>query len=206
MSGNGFVMESVNTVIAVYKKSNHALVNGPTAVNQFLGLSPEINRVTGVAGDFTSDPKCYSIRRSIAGSSPCCRKIRLRRCVSHTYIAVSKTADPTRKWTIYKLDMTNDGVNGTLAIQLPVPGRPAAHRRGQQRLLRHDQLVPERSPGFNGAQIYAMSKLKLAVAATHSGSTPHVVHIDASQDLVPFGGLSYSIQPATTPILGNLAQ
>jgi hypothetical protein len=50
---------------------------------------------------------------------------------------------------------------------------------------------------FNGAQIYAISKSKL-VAAAAPGSTvsPIVVQIDASQQLVPFGGLSYSIQPA----------
>jgi hypothetical protein len=57
--GSGFVLELVNTALAVYG-ANGALVAGPTPLNQFFGLRPEIVRSTPpVFGDFTSDPKCY---------------------------------------------------------------------------------------------------------------------------------------------------
>jgi hypothetical protein len=39
----------------------------------------------------------------------------------------------------------------------------------------------------------------VAAAASPTAPLPVVVHIDASQQLVPFGGLSYSIQPAVAP-------
>jgi hypothetical protein len=203
--GNGFVMESVNTVIGVYRKSDKALVSGPTAINQFLGLAPEINRVTGAQGDFTSDPKCYfdpQLNRwffTILQEDPA-PSVR-----THTYIAVTKTADPTGSWTIFNFDTTDDGLNGT-------PSHPDCPCLGDQPLIGADNYgfyvstneFSNVTGGFNGAQVYAMSKLKLVVAAAHSGATPQVVHIDASQELVPFGGLSYSIQPATTPLFGNL--
>ncbi|GAC1393612.1 MAG: hypothetical protein NVS4B11_22670 [Ktedonobacteraceae bacterium] len=48
---------------------------------------------------------------------------------------------------------------------------------------------PITGAGFNGAQIYAFSKAALESAT----STVSYVHFDASQALVPFSGLSYSI-------------
>ena len=60
---------------------------------------------------------------------------------------------------------------------------------------------PVSGPGFNGAQIYAMSKWALAAG---SSSVP-VAHFDVSQALVPYDGLSYSVQPATTPPGGEYA-
>ena len=56
--GHGFVLESVNLALAVYNQSGTRLT-APTALNQFYKRSPAINRVTGVTGDFLSDPKCY---------------------------------------------------------------------------------------------------------------------------------------------------
>jgi hypothetical protein len=57
-AGHGFVLESVNLALAVYNQSGTQLT-APTALNQFYKRSPAINRVTGVTGDFLSDPKCY---------------------------------------------------------------------------------------------------------------------------------------------------
>ena len=57
--GNGFVLEGVNTALAVYR-TDGTRIAGPTAFNQFLGLRPEVVRSNPPAfGDFTSDPKCY---------------------------------------------------------------------------------------------------------------------------------------------------
>ena len=56
--GHGFVLEPVNDAFAVYNESG-ARLTAFTALNQFYNRSPAINRVTGVTGDFLSDPKCY---------------------------------------------------------------------------------------------------------------------------------------------------
>jgi len=56
--GHGFVLEPVNDAFAVYNESGTRLT-APTALNQFYKRSPAIDRVTGVTGDFLSDPKCY---------------------------------------------------------------------------------------------------------------------------------------------------
>ena len=57
--GNGFVLETINTALAVYR-TDGTLVAGPTALNQFFGLAPEVIRsAPPVFGDFTSDPRCY---------------------------------------------------------------------------------------------------------------------------------------------------
>src|SRR5262249_2613452 len=129
--GNGFVMESVNTVIGVYRKSDKTLVSGPTAVNQFLGLAPEINRVTGVAGDFASDPQWYFHQQLNRWFFAMMQEDPATSVRSHAYIAVSKTADPTGSWTIFNFDTTDDGVNGT-------PSHPDCPCFGDQPLIGAD--------------------------------------------------------------------
>jgi hypothetical protein len=56
--GNGFVVEPVNTAMQIYDTSGNAMLSGAVALNQFFGLKPEHDRVTGIFGDFISDPKC----------------------------------------------------------------------------------------------------------------------------------------------------
>ncbi len=200
-AGHGFVVETVNDVIRVYSTSGHALA-GVEDMNTFFGLAPAINRTTGVTGPFLSDPRCYYDRQTghwfvtelmedngkNAGASN--RNFNL--------IAVSQTSDPTGTFTVFKYDVTDDGLNGT-------PTHAGCPCFGDQPLFGADrfgvyQSTNEFGSGFNGAQIYAISKQELIAAAVSSSAPlPVVVHIDASQALVPFGGLSYSVQPATSP-------
>src|ERR1035438_10260943 len=113
-------------------------------------------------------------------------------------IAVSQSDDPTGTFTVFQYDVTDDGMNGT-------PAHAGCPCFGDQPLIGADrygfyQSTNDFGATFNGSQIYAMSKAGLVAAATSSGPiSPPLVHIDASQALVPFGGLSYSIQPATSP-------
>ncbi len=114
--GNEFALETVNTALAVYRKDNGALLAGPTALNQFFGLQPEVIRSNPpVFGDFTSDPRCHydaatnrffvtllqidvapSTGNFLAGSS--------------LLIAVSQTGDPTKHWNVFRLNTTSHGV------------------------------------------------------------------------------------------------
>lgn len=201
--GNGFVVESVNTAIRVrHADANGTPVAGPTALNQFFGLKPEVIRSSPpVFGEFTSDPKCYydadvnrffltiveldvnSMTGNFAGPTS-------------ILLAVSQSGNPAAAWNLFKLDATNDGSNGT-------PNHPGCPCFGDQPLIGADAYgfyittneFPVFTNGFNGAQIYAMSKTALA-----EGKLPPVVMFNGPIPLAE--GVSYSIQPATTPPAG----
>jgi hypothetical protein len=114
---------------------------------------------------------------------------------SFTLLAVSQTSKPTGKWNVFLLDVTDDGQNGT-------PNHSGCPCLGDQPLIGADAYgfyisTNEFGNSFNGAQVYAISKT--ALEKTSDIGDVQVVSIDASQYLSPFGGLSYSIQPATSP-------
>jgi hypothetical protein len=203
---NKFVLDTINTALEVRSPSG-ALLSGPTAINQFFGLTPEVDRTTVTFGAFSSDPKCYfdpdtghwfltvleidTDPATGAEIGP-----------SHALIAVSETSDPTGDWRTFSLNTTNDGTDGT-------PSHPSCPCFGDQPLIGADangfyittNEFPLFENGFNGSQVYAISKKALVEAASHPNvsSSPTVVLIDASQALAPYGGLSYSLQPATQP-------
>jgi len=201
-AGNGYVVETVNDVIRVFDTQGNPLT-GVEDLNSFFGFAPQVIRSTpSVIGPFLSDPRCFfdhQARRwfvtslvqdngNNAGASG--RNFNL--------IAVSQTDHPTGAFTVFIYDVTDDGQNGT-------PNHAGCPCFGDQPLFGADQFgvyqtTNEFGTTFNGAQIYAISKPELvAAAASPSAPLPVIVHIDASQQLVPFGGLSYSIQPATSP-------
>jgi hypothetical protein len=192
--GNGFVVETVNTAFAIYDGKG-ALLAGPVPANQFFGVVPEIDRVTGVFGDFTSDPRCIydwtsdrflitilqlDVDPATGGfTGP-----------SHVFIAVSRTGNPTGAWDSFSLDVTNDGSNGT-------PSHPNCPCFGDQPLLGFDENAifittnefPTLAAGFNGAQVYGIGKDAF-------GGGGSVVLFD---NLSLEEGTAYSIQPASTP-------
>lgn len=196
--GNGYVVESINTAVRVYNTAGAALT-APTALNQFFGLSPEINRTTLTYGDFTSDPKCYYdsdtghffltlLQIDVVPSTGAFGSH------SHTLIAVSKTSNPTGAWNILSFDTTDASD----------PGCPCF---GDQPLIGADKYgfyvstneFPISVAGFNGAQVYAFSKTALESAT--SGSSVSGVHINVGATVTTpdAGQLWYSLQPATAP-------
>ena len=195
--GNGFVIETINDVLAVYRQ-NGTMVAGPTALNAFLGYTPSINRTTGEFGAFVTDPKCYydaDTQRFYHTDLTIDQDPATGAFTGNTHvdIAVSQTSDPTGAWTVFHLDTTNG--DGTLANH---PGCPCL---GDQPLLGFDATgmyitTNEFSlfgPEFNGAQVYATSKWKLAAAADGFGA-PGVVVTFSGLPLAE--GISYSVQPA----------
>jgi hypothetical protein len=199
-AGNGFVVETVNDVIQVYNQQGLPLV-GVEDMNSFFGFVAAINRTTGVFGPFLSDPKCYYDHQTqrwfvseLAQDNGTNVGATGR---NFNLLAVSLTSDPTQGFAIFSYDVTDDGLNGT-------PNHAGCPCFGDQPLLGADkfgvyQTTNEFGNFFNGAQIYAISKDQLIDAADGTGPLPVVVQLDASQELLPFGGLSYSIQPATAP-------
>jgi len=205
--GNGFVMEAVNVALAVYNPSGTRL-SGPTALNQFYGLAPEVVRPSGPFGPFTSDPKCYfdpGTQRWFLTLLEIDTNSATGAFANHSsvLIAVSQSSDPTGMYFLYSLD-TTDG-NGT------APGHPGCPCLGDQPLIGADangfyistNEFPIHTSGFNGAQVYAISKSALA-----AGTANVAVHINAGTIPVPMadqlsGGLWYTIQPATSPIVAE---
>ncbi len=193
--GNGFVVEAVNDVMVVFNQSG-ARVTPTSSMNSFFGLPVAINRTTGERGPFLSDPKClydagtnrFFLTVLEEDPAPSVR--------AHTLIAVSQTSSPTGSWFLYSIDATDDGLNGT-------PSNPDCPCFGDQPLIGANadgffistNEFPSFVGGFNGAQVYAMSKSGLV-----SGVAEKVVHINAGTIATPdAGGIWYSIQPSTTP-------
>ncbi|MFI5274257.1 MAG: hypothetical protein ACHQ4H_14580 [Ktedonobacterales bacterium] len=195
--GNGFVVEPVNDVMVVFDAAGNRLTTA-TSMNTFFGLSYAINRTTGARGPFLSDPKClydsasgrFFLTMLEEDAAPSVR--------AHTLIAVSQSGNPSGNWSLFSIDATDDGLNGT-------PSNAGCPCFGDQPLIGADAngfyiSTNEFGAGFNGAQIYAMSKSRLVAAADSGGSLPKVVHINAGLIATPdVGGIWYSIQPATAP-------
>ncbi len=198
--GNGFVLETINDVMAVYH-TNGTLAAGPTALNAFLGYTPSFDRTNIVFGAFVTDPKCYFDRDTqrwfhTALTFDVDPATGADTGSSHVDVAVSQTNDPTGDWTLFHLDTTNG--DGSLANH---PGCPCF---GDQPLLGFDASgmyistneFPVFNAGFNGAQIYATSKWSLAAAAS-GGTAPGAV---VAFDGLPLAeGQAYTVQPADSP-------
>ncbi|UGB37176.1 hypothetical protein [Frateuria soli] len=196
-AGNGFVVESVNDVLAIYDRSGNELV-GPVDLNTFYGYPAAINRTTGAYGPDITDPSCYydadtrrwfhvvltldrvGISSALSGTN-------------HLDIAVSQTADPTGAWTVYRLPVQNNGTQGT-----PDHGCTAGFCLGDYPHIGADAnaifLTTNEfalfGPGFYGAQIYAISKRALVAG----DASPNVVLFNAGDPSVP--APAFTVWPA----------
>jgi hypothetical protein len=176
--GNGFVVEPVNSAITIYR-TNGSVVLGPLNVNDLFNEGPT---------QFTSDPRCY-YDKSTHTWIAVVLYINSTNTESRTDIAVNRSGNPTTPWTVYHLEATDDGTSAT-------PVHPNCPCLGDQPLLGLDgdnvyistnefALVGN---GFNGAQIYALSKEQL-----FSLHTTNFVHF---ADLTIGGSVATSVQPA----------
>ncbi len=198
--GNGFVIESVNDVIKVFDTAGNALT-GAVDLNTFYGYPAAINRQVSPLqfGPEVTDPSCYfdvqtqrfyhvvlTLDRVGTTSALSGR--------NHLDIAVSNTSNPLGSWTIFRIDATNDGNNGT----------PNHHCAGGFCLGDYPHIGADANgfyittnefnlfaPGFDGAQIYAMSKRALA-----SGGPVTVVLFNTADFLDADGAPGFTVWPA----------
>lgn len=191
--GNGFVLEAVNTAIRV-RRTDGTIASATVGLNQFFGLAYAIDRTTGKFGPFTSDPKAYydlDTGRWFVTLLEIDQDPDTGAFLAHSSVllAVSQGGDPTAGWNLFAIDTTN--VTGTADHA----GCPCF---GDQPLIGADAYgfyvstneFPLFQAGFNGAQVYAMSKAQLA-----AGTTPPVV---AFSGLPLAEGPAYTLQPAIT--------
>jgi hypothetical protein len=183
--GNGFVLETINLVTTVYSNTGTELT-APEALNAFFGADPTITQL--------SDPRCYFDKETQRWFMSITNVINFDTVRSNLYLAVSQTSDPRGAFTIYSIDTTDDGLDGT-------PSNAACPCFGDQPTLGADVFgiylttneFPLFSAGFNGAQIYALSKWQLV-----AGDPTTLVHIGG----LPLAeGTAYSVQPASSPDL-----
>jgi hypothetical protein len=176
-AGNGFVLEPVNSAYRIYHTDGSTIV-GPFNVNDIFNVG---------AAEFTSDPRCYFD----ASTNRWFVEILFLNdsfTASSEDIAVSKTSDPTKMWTQYVIDTTDNG-------QPSSAGCPCF---GDQPLLGIDanniyistNEFSIQGPQFNGAQIYAINKAQLV-----AGSAVNLAHYT---NLHIGGALATSVQPALT--------
>jgi hypothetical protein len=200
--GHGFVLESVNLALAVYTE-NGTRLTAPTALNQFYKRSPAINRVTGVTGDFLSDPKCYwdpvgqrFIQTILEVDAPGVFNGTDPVNGTHVLIAVSQTSNPTGSWNLYSVDTTDNGANGTPAhTGCPcLPDQPLLGANRDGVFINTNEFQNNTNFFFNGGQLYALGR-----AALESGASSVVFdHLDVGT--VPTGDANLprwgSIQPS----------
>jgi hypothetical protein len=193
--GNGYVVEAVNDVLNVYNTSGHSVLPDNTAtnivsgfprnvnhavdLNSFYGYAPAINRSTGVRAQSVTDPSCLydaaTGRFFVVVLTLESRPNGSLTLVNHLDIAVSTTSNPTGLWTIYRIDVTNDGThNPDPANACPCLGDYPHIGADANGFYVTTNAYPWNGNGFNGAQIYAFSKAQLAAGA----ASVSMVHLD----------------------------
>ncbi|HTD44288.1 MAG TPA: hypothetical protein VK687_08915 [Bryobacteraceae bacterium] len=202
--GGGYVLETVNSAVALYSATTGALLAGPIGINEFFGLPPAILRPAPfVFGPDVTDPRVYydsTTGRWFLTAGEIDRNSATGQFASPGHssvlIAVSTTSSPLF-YNLFALDTTDD--TGT-------PDHAGCPCLADQPLIGADangfyvstNEFPIFGPGFNGAQIYAMSKAALAAGVL----PPSVVHFSG----LPLAeGPAYSVQPATVPPGGSFA-
>jgi hypothetical protein len=205
--GNGFIVEAVNTAIAIYNTTDASSTPGaPTPIaidslNDFFGLDPSITEDPDTHaltfGPFISDPRVYfdgATSRFFVTVLDITLDPTTEAFEAPTYelIAVSQTSDPTGSWNIFSLEVTNDN-DSALNSRAPCPCF------GDQPLLGADangfyidtnafSLV---TGYFGGNQLYAISKSQLEAGTASTATRIH--------DLTEAEGFAFSLQPAIVP-------
>jgi hypothetical protein len=162
--GNGHVVEAVNDAFRVFNADGTGQT-GVVDLNTFFGYPPVIDRTAGVFGPNITDPSCLF--------DPTTRQFFLvvltleqtedGELTGANHLDIAVAADPTGTWNIYRLDVTDDGSNGT-------PVHPHCPCIGDYPHIGVDAngfYVTTNEYSFfgteyNSAQVYAFSKRALA--------------------------------------------
>ena len=196
--GGGFVVEAVNDVIRVYDRKGNPQT-GVVDLNSFYGYAPALDRATGAFGPSLTDPTCHydpQVRRffmavltidtdPVSGNST---------GGNHLDLAVSSNNDPRGSWAIYRIPVQNDGTQGTpVHANCPCLGDYPHIGADEHGIYLTTNEFPF-SGGFNGAQIYAISKRDLVRGAANVT----YVQIDTKDHLLE-GNPGFTVWPAVSP-------
>src|SRR2546422_5834238 len=130
--GNGYIVETVNNVLNIFNSAGQSVLPDNTATNIVSGFPRDVNHAVDLNSFFGYPPavdRAHSNLRGPQVTDPSCLyDAQTQRfflvvltletfptggftTVNHLDIAVSRTADPTGLWNIYRVDVTNDGTN-----------------------------------------------------------------------------------------------
>ncbi|PNY80757.1 hypothetical protein [Deinococcus koreensis] len=195
--GNGFVLETVNSVLRVFG-TDGAPRTIPVDLNTFNGYPAAIIRGPApVFGPTTFDPSCHYDAASgrwfhltdVLGTNPATGALTGKNSLD---LAVSRTGDPTGAWTIYRLAAHNDGTDGTPAHRdCPCFGdypHLGVDEHGVYITTNEFSLV---TGDFNGTQIYALPKAQLVAGA----GTLNIVSYDLAASPIP----AFTLMPSRSP-------
>lgn len=198
--GNGYVLESVNDVLQIFDTSGNALT-GAIDLNTFYGYAAAINRSSNPLkfGPEITDPSCYYDADTQRFYHVVLTLDRFHQTSgltgrNHLDVAVSNTSNPLGSWTIYSLDVTDDGQNGS----------PNHHCVGGPCLGDYPHIGADANglflttnefafvDGYRASQIYAMSKRALA-----AGGAVTVIQFDTADPSLNFEGHpGFTVWPA----------
>jgi len=201
--GNGYVVESTNSVLRVWSTGGSSLT-GVQDLNTFFGYPAAINRTTGELGPFVIDPVCYydpENQRFIVVITT------LHQTTDGIFtgrntidVAVSNSGDPTGAWTLYYIPAQNDGTEGTpdhgCTLDGSTPGpcfqdypHIGADQYGVYVSTNEYDLF---GPSYSAAQIFAFSKAELA-------AHPASIRVTLVENLSVDGSPGFTAWPAISP-------
>lgn len=202
--GNGFTVESVNSVLRVYDSATAAPLTGVQDLNTFFKYPAAIDRATGTVGPNVIDPICYydpDNKRFVVAITTLdvdgAGDFNGRNTID---VAVSNTGDPTKDWTVYKVPAQNDGTEGTPDHHCTTDGKTpgpcfqdyphiGADANGVYITTNEYDLF---GPNYNAAQIFTFAKAQLA-------AHPAEVRMTLVENLRLAGTPGFTVWPATSP-------
>jgi hypothetical protein len=208
--GNGFVLETVNTVMNVYNSAGTSL-KGVTDLNTFYGYPAQFNRTTGDIGPFVTDPSCYFDKATqrwfhVVLTLEVDRVTGNFEGANHLDLAVSKSSSPLGSWTIYRIPVQDDGTAGTPNHHCSTGPHQAGITNPHACIGDYPHIGADANgfymttneyslfgPEFHGAQLYALSKRALARNASS------VALIQISTEGLDSGNSGFTLWPAVAP-------
>lgn len=205
--GNGFTVETINSVIQVFSTEDGGNLTGVMDLNTFFGYKAAIDRSAyprqNSIGPQVIDPQCYYdpdnnrfvVDVTTLGTAPDFSF----NGVNTIDVAVSNSGDPTKNWTIYHIPAQNDGTSGTLDHGCTTDGTHhgpcfqdyphiGADKYGVYISTNEYDLF---GPSYNAAQIFAFSKADLA-------KHPHKINVTLVENLQLEGTPGFTVWPATS--------
>lgn len=201
-AGGGQVLEGVNNAFQVYDASTQQPLSGVVSANQLLWGDHEINRTTSVGSPHQiGDPGCvydagtnrfyvseYDIDSTASGAS-----------TGRFYldVAVSPVGTALGTWTTWRIDVTDDGTNGTPShAGCPCFGDFPHLATDANGLYITTNEFPWSTAGFDWSQVYAISKAGLTSGAATLSATQFDTSGMDTLDGTQVGG--YSLSPAVS--------
>jgi hypothetical protein len=203
-----YVFEIVNSVVQVFTKDGTPLITGDQAfpdgpkvgltLNEFYELPPTFVRPSGPFGPNLFDTSClydhatnrWFVTSANLDQDPATGDFTGQ---NQVWIAVSKSSDPMGGWNIWSVDTTNDGQNGT--PNHGCTGGPCFGDYPQIGMDANGFYITTNEfewlgDGFNGAQVYAISKNDL-VAGAAAPTTQVFENVPTST----YNDVAYTMQP-----------